>query len=60
MWGQIGEGAAALIPSVALLGLFILAIRAIILADRRERAKRVEEDREIYGNTEGEAPPKGD
>lgn len=48
MWQQIGEAAMALIPSIGLLGLFILIVRAMILADRRERLQRAKEDAEVY------------
>lgn len=47
MWQQIGEGAAALIPSVGILGVFIVVVRSMILADRRERVKRAEDEAEI-------------
>lgn len=57
MWQQIGEGAAALIPSVGLLVLFIVIVRSMILADRRERAKRAEDEAEIYRDRTNDSPP---
>lgn len=41
MWESLG----AVVPSLGVLVLFVIVIRAFILGDRRERARRAEEDR---------------
>lgn len=40
MWENLG----ALVPSIGVLALFLVVVRAIVLADRRERAKRLAEE----------------
>ncbi|PFG20605.1 hypothetical protein [Serinibacter salmoneus] len=40
LWANIG----ALIPSLAVLAVFVVVVRAMILADRRERRARKRED----------------
>lgn len=40
LWANVG----ALIPSLAVLAVFVVVVRAMILADRRERAARKRED----------------
>lgn len=43
----MSEILAAVVPPVVVLALFIIVIRAIVLADRRERAARQKIDAEI-------------
>lgn len=42
-WANVG----ALVPSIGVLALFAVVVRAMISADRRERAARVREDAEL-------------
>ena len=40
IWSNLG----ALVPSIGVLTLFIVVVRAMIMADRRERVLRKQED----------------
>ena len=48
---------AALIPPAGVCILFVVAIRAIVHADRRERAARAREDALLDGDRGAELPP---
>lgn len=37
----------ALVPSIGVLALFAVVVRAIIVADRRERANRLRQDAQL-------------
>jgi len=39
-WSNLG----ALVPSIGVLALFVVVVRAMVLADRRERTLRRQED----------------
>lgn len=49
MWQDLAASLGALIPSVGVLALFVVVVRALILADRRERLKRSQEDAQLRG-----------
>ncbi|WP_454296231.1 hypothetical protein [Salana multivorans] len=44
MWEDLGASLGALIPSVGVLAIFLLVIRAMVLADRKERSQRLREE----------------
>ncbi len=48
----MNENLAALLPPIGVLILFVLVIRTIVSADRRERAARAKIDAEIARNRE--------
>jgi hypothetical protein len=43
LWANLG----ALVPSIGVLAIFVVVVRSMILADRRERSARAREDQEI-------------
>jgi hypothetical protein len=43
LWANLG----ALVPSVGVLAIFVVVVRSMILADRRERTARALEDEEL-------------
>lgn len=43
LWANLG----ALVPSVGVLAIFVVVVRSMILADRRERTARAREDQEL-------------
>jgi hypothetical protein len=49
---------AAIFPSIGVLGIFVVAIRAIFQADRRERLAQAAEDRRL-ATAERAADPDG-
>ncbi|MBN8881566.1 MAG: hypothetical protein J0H73_04535 [Salana multivorans] len=63
MWDDLGTSLGALIPSIGVLAVFLLVVRAMVLADRRERSQRLREeallDRELRERAAGEAAPGG-
>lgn len=63
MWDDLGTSLGALIPSIGVLAVFLLVVRAMVLADRRERSQRLREeallDRELRERATGEAVPGG-
>lgn len=52
---QFWANAGALVPSIGVLALFALAVRAIIQADRREREQRRREDAALAADRAGGA-----
>ena len=47
-WANLG----ALVPSIGVLALFAVVVRAMITADRRARAERLREDVELKGESQ--------
>ena len=54
------DALAALVPSIGVAFLFYLAVRAMIGADRRERAAQAELDRDERARTQCRATPAED
>ncbi len=50
------EYVAAIFPSIGVLALFVIAIRAIFQADRRERLAQAAEDRRLAGEQKAPNP----
>lgn len=44
MWQDLGTSLGALIPSIGVLAIFLLVVRAMVLADRKERSQRLREE----------------
>lgn len=64
MWDDLGASLGALVPSLGVLAIFLLVLRAVVLADRKERSQRFREeariDREAALRAAQEAPPAGE
>lgn len=47
MWDQVAPALGALIPSLCVLAVFVVVVRAMVLGDRREREHRQAEEAEL-------------